>query len=261
MSVAFHFGMRRSYVVMLGAVYLLVMTFAWATPGEGKVTNLAPFERIQVSGSVDVVISQSADRSVRLEGAPGSIDVESVDGTLYIEADDATLRPQVQVAMQGIKELVVVGVADVTLTGFSGDTIVFDGENSGRGIGHIQANRIRFDHVIVTSSGQFDFDLHGRATHQDVFIEGRGRYAAEGLLSQTSVVEVAGEGVVNLWTEQFIDLHAEGAAQVTYRGSPWVNKQVSGKANVHARYPETSSARPVHQYPVTRAARAYTTRL
>ena len=261
-------GLMRGYVVMLGAVYLLVMTFAWASPteiGSGLSSgttfpNLDTFERVQVSGSADVEIVQSDKQSVVVPGYKAQVDLESVDGTLYIEVDELMgLRPKVHVTMSATQELVVVGSADVKLSGFSGDTIVIEGENSGHGIGHIQANRIRFDHLLVTGSGKFDFDLHGRATHQDISIAGNGRYSAEGLMSQTSVVEVVGQGRINLWTEQFIDLDATDAAQVTYRGTPWINQQTSGSAHIQARYPKKKA--PIAYPQVYPRAQSYTTSL
>ena len=248
------FGMTRGYVVMLGAAYLLVMTFAWAAPDATQFPNLAMFDRIQVAGAADVSIVQGERQSVAVPGYQAQIDVESVDGTLYIDVvESAESRPRVQITMPGIQELVVVGSADVTLTDFSGDTIVIEGENPGQGVGHIEANRIRFDHVLVTGSGHFDFDLHGRATHQDISLNGSGRYGAEGLMSQTSVVAVSGQGSVELWTEQFLDLDAADSARVTYRGEPWINRQ--GGAHVQARYPKEA---PLLNNP---PARGYTTSL
>ena len=247
----------RSYVVMLGAIYLCVMTFAWASPNATGFESLATFDRIQITGSVDVSIQQSKQQSVVASSHGLVVDIESVDGTLYIEVDElADSRPTVQISMPTIRELVVLGAADVTLVGISGDTIVMDGANAGHGVGHIYANRIRFDHLLVTGSGQFVFALHGRATHQDINIAGSGRYDAEGLLSETSVVEVGGQGQVNIWTEQFLDLNASDTARVTYRGAPWVNTQVSGGAHVQARHSQTTIVPPAYA-----PARNYTTSL
>lgn len=227
--------LTQRYAVVLGSLYLLVMTFAWAGSLDGRVENLGTFENVHISGSLEVNISQDRVQSVQVQGDASSLDLESVDGTLYI--DNAGTSPvAISIALPELNEVVVRGAAEVTMSGFHGDTLVLDGANAGGDTGRIVVDRMRFDHLLVSSSGQFDFDLHGTATHQDVSIHGTGRYGAEGLLSQTSVVAVTGVGVVSLWAEQLLDLDVDGRAQIVYLGTPWVNKQISGSASVEPRF-------------------------
>ena len=237
--------LRRAFVVAsavaIGAVYLLVMTYAWGA--NQSVPHVEVFTSIKVVGPINVRIQQGDEQSVAIIGRGPVIDIESVDGTLYIESDDQDdlakddlAKIVVEVTVASVDELVVEGAADVSISGFSGDTIFVEARNLGTGIGQIEASEIRFNHLLVSGSGRINFDLHGRATHQDVSILGEGRYLADGLLSQTSVVDVADSGQVSLWTEKLLDLNAADSAQVFYRGTPWINKHVSGNAHLVPRY-------------------------
>ena len=245
-------GVRIGAAATLGVLYIMIMTFAWATPAAGQVLHLAKAKRVQISGPVKVLITYGDEQRVQVVGRRDLLDIESVDGTLYIEggihrSNGLNAPDRIDVSLPALTELVVSGAANVSVEGFTGDTLFIEGQNHGQGNGQISAHGMDYHHMLVNGAGQFEFDLRGRATHQDVCLHGPGRYWAERLLSQTSVVQVADSGQVRIWTEQLLDLDAADTAEVTYLGSPWINRQVSGGAQIRPHLPAHKPAAQQHK--------------
>ncbi len=243
---------HRSVIVAcgVGVVYLFALTYAWAGPA-GHTVEVAPFERIFISGNARVRLTQAPRQPgqdatlqgqhthVRLTSAdPGllrSADLsaallESADGALYIDTrhvtNDALL--EVAVCVEELKEVVIAGAGRVTADRLRAANLVLEGTGSGL----FDLHALDLQHLVVVGAGETSFQLSGYAKNQHVELDGVGHYSAHGLHSTFSQVRVHGSSLVDVWAEELLAIDINGFGDVRYNGSPHVLQQISGRGGV-----------------------------
>jgi hypothetical protein len=100
------------------------------------------------------------------------------------------------------------------------------------GAGSIVAYGINADRLEVTLSGAGSLTIAGEVDHQDVLLSGLGGYNAEGLITNTAMVEVSGAGTAKVQVVEHLEVNVSGAGSVHYLGDPIVESNVSGLGSV-----------------------------
>ena len=207
--------------VMVGALYVATVTWAWADTSPARA--VAPFERVYISGTVRVEIESGGVAGYRVL-LPRSVTAESVDGVLYVEGPaqpggDVAPAPGVKVRSAGpLREIVVNGAAEVVARGIQGKDLILE---SG-GAGSVALHEMRVKELTVVARDASRFVLSGVAQRQIVDVAGRGNYGARHLHTEFSEVRVFGAGRADVWARDYLHIDTEDRAAVRYTGTPFV---------------------------------------
>lgn len=100
------------------------------------------------------------------------------------------------------------------------------------GSGSAQIDAFTGQNVTINLKGEGNVTLKGEVSHQQVSVEGTGRYDGEGLASRTAQVRIAGDGDVSLNVSDQLDVEVSGSGDVWYVGNPTVTRNITGSGNV-----------------------------
>ncbi len=183
--------------------------------------TVAPFQRVHVVGSADVVVRRGTERTLTVRAGEKVIDdVETrVDGdTLLVDTDSSdTLTlggdddATVTVTTPQLREAAVRGSGDLDVGDLDGATFATDIQGSGSVTGGG-----RVDDLRVTIKGSGDADLAGAAARR-------------------AVVDIAGSGDAHVTAADTLDVTVAGSGDIDYGGRPQVREHVSGSGEVSAR--------------------------
>ena len=200
---------------------LLLLLMAGCGGGERTVETrqVAPYDRIEVSESMDVQVVPGDGREVRVAAGEHVIDrvvTESSGGVLKIDIRDRgiVIGPDplndvaVQVPASDLAAVVVEGSGDVTLEGLDQEAI----ELRVQGAGDVEA------------SGTVD-----RLTAE---IQGAGDARLSQLSARTARVVVQGAADAELNVSEELDVTVQGAADVSYTGNPRVRSDIEGAGDI-----------------------------
>lgn len=215
-------------LVGFGLLYAAAIVAAVGVKGDWEHrhwTQLPAFDRIYVSGQVDVELSQDNQHQVVARGSAqfvNGLQIECIDNALYIDAPEELSPGVVQVSVQQLKELVSQGGAVVRGDGLSFSDLALEAA------GHDQFHfsRIQVADLVVIGREDARITMSGQALHQAIEMADAGHYNAAQLTSLTSAVSVQGAGEVDLHVAQLLDVSVFGNARVSYSGTPWVQRHV-----------------------------------
>ena len=200
--------------------------------------NLSGFSGIEIAGPFDVYLSQGTEYSVRIEGDQNLleyVETEQHGDILEIGSRDGfNIRPKksmkVYITAPRIEELEVAGSGSiVSQTAFSSPgrlkmTIAGSGDIS---LGEVDAPEIQGE---IAGSGSIT--VKGTTRLFQAEIAGSGEIHAFNLLSETTDVEIAGSGDVEVFASKTLDVSIAGAGDVKYKGSPTVSQSKAGSGSV-----------------------------
>jgi hypothetical protein len=204
-------------------VALALLAAAVAGCGGGpRVTEtrpVAPFDRLEVSDSVDVEVVPGDGSEVRVHAGEDVMDrirTESAGGVLQIELTDRgiVIGPdplgdvRVQVAAAGLQDVRIGGSGDVRIAGVSGAGI----------------------DLVVEGAGEIE--ASGAVDHLRASIQGAGDADLAQLAARTADVTVQGAGDADLNVSERLDVTVQGAGDVTYRGDPAVSSSIEGAGDL-----------------------------
>jgi hypothetical protein len=209
---------------LLAALLLLVALAAAGCGGGPRVSqtrDVAPFERIEVDGSISVDVVPGASGDVVVTAGENVIDhvsTDSSDGVLHVSIRDRGIvigpdpydDAHVQVSADSLQGLRVVGSSDLKL-------------------GHVDA-----DELSIEVEGSGDVDAAGTVGNLIATIQGSGDADLGDLAARTARVSVEGSGDVRVNVSDRLDVTVQGSGDVSYRGRPRVSQSVAGSGEVHA---------------------------
>ena len=194
------------------------------------------FDRIDMSGYGEVIITQGNEESLTIETDDNLVQYIESDvrnNTLYLEFTDNTI-PDPSDSI--IYRLNVINLAALELSGAGSfrvqslDTpnleITFDGA------GNIDLDSLSADEVSVEINGVGDLDLAGEVGKQNLQINGAGEYSAPDLQSDQATVEIDGVGKVVIWVTETLTVKIDGAGKIDYYGSPSVTQDIKGGGSI-----------------------------
>jgi putative autotransporter adhesin-like protein len=209
---------------LLAPLLLLIALAAAGCGGGPSVTQtrtVEPFQRIEVSGSVnvDVVPGDSSDVVVTAgEHVIDRVSTDSSHGVLHVSIRDhgIVIGPDpyddthVQVSADSLQGVRVVGSSDLKL-------------------GHVDA-----DELTIEVKGSGDIEAAGTVGNLIATIQGSGDAELTDLEARTGRVSVQGSGDAHVNVSDQLDVTVQGSGDVSYVGRPRLSQSVAGSGDVHA---------------------------
>ena len=191
--------------------------------GSGNVVtetrNVSGFDGVTITGAGNILIDQSGAESLTIttddnllqyittEVRGGKLVIEFATGVLFDKVKDLTFK----VGAKNLNSIQVDGAANV------------EGKN------------IATENLSVKLNGAGAMTLSGKATEQNVALDGVGTYNAADLSSQRAQVTNNGAGTVVVRVSDKLDAIVNGLGSIDYIGDPQVTKQVSGIGTIRQR--------------------------
>jgi hypothetical protein len=186
--------------------------------------EVGPFDRLDVSGSIDVEVVPGNGREVRVYAGEKVIDrvrTESSEGVLHVDVHDRGI-------VIGPDPLgdVRVEISAPTLQGVSID-----------GSGDVKLTDVDVQALELEVDGAADIDASGSVDRLTATIQGAGDANLAALATRTAVVVVEGAADADLNVSDSLDVTIEGAADVTYRGNPRITQDIQGAGDLQRKGP------------------------
>lgn len=210
--------------------------------GSGNITsqtkNGSGFTNIDVSGAIDVYVTQDSSSSIKVEGDDNILQyiVTEVNGsTLEIYTESGfNLRPSHKIKVY---------VSNPTFNGFrvSGASSI-NGDSPISGSERITVNAsgasgIKLDInapvVNVEVTGASTANLRGRTKDLDINASGASKVKGYDLLSENTRVDVSGASHAEVYASVSLDGEASGASHVSYLGNASNSVSQSGASHVN----------------------------
>lgn len=194
-------------------------------------------DRIRLSGSVDVYITQGPTVSVKIEGDDNIlplIKIEENEGALNIKQKDhvsfSTENPvKVYITTDKLNSVRVSGSGDVfgksRFTGSEKITTAISG--SGNITLELNAPEVESE---ITGSGSIS--LAGETASQKVKITGSGDFNGSELKSENANVRITGSGDVKIFADAKLDIHITGGGSIYYKGNAVITQKVTGSGDI-----------------------------
>ena len=211
----------------LAAIVAATALLAAGCGGGPRVTvtrDVAPFDRIEVSDSLDVNVVPGGGNQVRIRAGRDLMDrirTESSGGVLQLDVVDRGI-------VIGPDPLADVRI-EVPVSSLSGVEIDGSGDVDVRGI---DEERLE---LLVRGAG--DVTATGTVDHLDATIEGAADAELDELAARTAKVTVEGAADADLRVSEELDVTVDGAGDVTYRGDPIVRSLVEGAGGLRQEGP------------------------
>ncbi|MEO8067168.1 MAG: head GIN domain-containing protein [Flavobacteriales bacterium] len=231
--------------LLFPAVFICTLSFASPcdhVKGTGEVVKktitVADFHGITVEGAIDVVLSQSATRSVEVEAQANIgelLTTEVRNGVWIIGTGDKSYSTDktftVHISVPTIDMVSIEGSGDVKGNGtFAADNVDLDIQGSGNINLAFAAKSIQAD---IEGSG--DMVLKGTCATFKAQVEGSGDISANGLVSAIVNVSVEGSGDVAVVANESLEASVAGSGDVTYKGHPKnISRDVSGSGEIRS---------------------------
>lgn len=199
--------------------------------------NVGSFKRVNVSGPIEVIITQSNSTSVRIEGDENLlkyIKVENDGSKLKIHPRNRyNLRPRsalrVHVSAPQYEFFGVAGsgkIKSLTPINYNKELRI---DISGSGTIELNVDVPSVDSEI---SGSGTVILNGTTRNFKNEINGSGDVRAFNLLSENTEVEIAGSGDAEVYASKQLNVKIAGAGDVAFKGNPVVKKSIAGSGNI-----------------------------
>ncbi len=190
-------------------------------PHTVQTRTVAAFDRIDLRGSTDVVVTHGTSRTLTISGGrnrvrdvitrvqSGTLVVEQrdSDAALHLWGDGAT----VTVTTPSLVAARVDGSGDLSVAGLAGGPL-----------------QIRVD-------GSGDVDAHGRLDALDAAVDGSGDLHLDDVLAQSAELNLSGSGDADVHAVRRLAVVVSGSGDVSYAGAPRVTREVSGSGDVSHR--------------------------
>lgn len=200
-----------------------------------KSLTVAPIHGIEITGSLDVELTQAPAQSVEVEGQANVAELVQTtvtDGIWKINTSKcySTDKPfVVRIAVPMIDRVAVMGSGDVTCKNqFGGDRL--DIEVQGSGDVAVNFNGKTVDAQV---QGSGDIKLNGECQELVAGVQGSGDVKAVELKSQRALATVTGSGDISVSVSESINASVTGSGSVKYKGKPTdVKQNVTGSGDV-----------------------------
>lgn len=235
--------MKKTALFLFVLFYALQgSAYAVHVKGSGRIIkearNLEVFDRISVTGTCDLHVSQDPQQSLSVETDDNimkHVRTRVMKGELVIDLqpDNISIEPSkkivIRVQMAKLGGLNVIGVANVYMKKIKADRLVISLD----GVGEIDCRELHARDLDVTVGGAGTVTLAGDAAKQKIAINGTGGYKGGGLKGGSVKVDINGTGNAEVWAEEVLDVAINGVGDVSYYGNPRdVRKNINGVGGV-----------------------------
>ncbi len=247
---------RYSLPLVILAAIAIALVLTWlALGGVGRrdrdeiaveTRTLAPFKRIQLSGSTTVNLVQDTNGPLVIGAASRNVPrvtAKVQDDTLIVFASDnfrwwrsifgrgSGSAPQLTIHFKDLDAIEVAGGVRIAARDVHVPSLHIDGSGgTSLSIDDLRASTLR-----VTGAGALKAVLAGEVTDQSISVSGAGDYQAAKLVSDNAVVDVSGAGKIVVNARKTLTARISGAGVVEYLGDPVVKESISGIGRVKRR--------------------------
>lgn len=217
--------------------FIILFLLSWQVSlAQEQFRSLSPFKSLTLNADVDVIYVPDQKYGVAFDFAnPDQVDQvktqTSGDG-LFISYEGNTdkKKRQVYVYAPTLAGIVMSGQGSIkgqgTIRG-AGLTIALTGN------GDIKIP-VRVDKLNVVVSGNGDVRLDGEADEASVTVSGNGNLFGQELRTLNSKLIISGQGDVDLYVKNQLNVVVSGSGKIRYWGKPNVLKTISGSGSVVA---------------------------
>jgi len=205
-------------------------------PTESEVRTLRDFSRVELKIDAQVILTQGAQREVRIEAQRNILDIletEISGDQLEIEYGRYDVRShdpvKVYITVPSLTEVEVSGSGKIqsaslwTATSFRTHV---------SGSGEISMNFAKVDGLRTNVSGSGEVRLSGTGQNHNATISGSGKIYAYELETQDTYASISGSGKTYVAAARTLDVDLSGSGSVYYRGNPKVSSRISGSGKV-----------------------------
>jgi len=218
--------------------------------------EVSGFDGIHVKNMAKVHLTQSDTFSVKIKGYQSIIDnliVYVKDNTLVIENDkcaNQSLEIIVRVSMPFVKDLYLSGTGGFLINPFDNFEDLFV-SFSGSGYIYNLKDTMRLDKLHTTISGygylslylvanELDIDVSGsayvialgNANSIKFSLAGSTSYHGFGLQTKFSDIIISGEGNLEVFASEKLDINFSGSGKVFYKGYPTITSRITGEVEI-----------------------------
>lgn len=213
------------------------------------------FKALKLSGTVDVVITQGAKESVRIEAdekGKSVLIIKNKNGTLEIYTENkrniSNYKLKIYVTVVDLNKIESSGATDLKSRG----ELTFNNlELKGSGASDIDLKlnvkelnlgisgssdvniKLSATELVLNVSGASDVELSGNTTVADLICSGASNLDASGLKVKSGVIKCSGASSTKIYVTDKLDLTVSGASDVKYKGNPSIGiKSVTGASKV-----------------------------
>jgi hypothetical protein len=208
--------MRRIAIPLLA---LLVVAGCGGGPRVTQQRDVAAFDRLEVSGNIEVDVVPGDSGRVAVTGGKDVVDRVRTDvsgGVLHLHIVDhgIVIGPDpfddviVQVSAGTLDGIRVEGAGDLTLTNLDADALDVEVDGSG------------------------EIEATGTVDSLAATIQGSGDASLSGLVARRATVTVQGSGDAELNVADALTVTVQGSGDVSYRGDPRVQSTVEGSGDL-----------------------------
>jgi hypothetical protein len=201
-----------------------------------KDASVGSFNSVDVSGALEVHITQGTSNSVKIEADQNLLDLIEVftDGNTLVARtrNGYNLQPSrrivVYVAAPEFKGIDVSGaskiIADNTISGT-------DMHIGASGASHISME-VSGSKISSDLSGASSLSLKGQATDFDLEASGASHSNCYDLVAENAFIDLSGASSAEITANKSLRAEASGASHVRYKGNASVNSNTSGAGSV-----------------------------
>jgi len=124
----------------------------------------------------------------------------------------------------------IAGAAKLNSDSFESNTLTINIA----GVSNVDIKDLQTQSLTIDISGGGAIDLAGSVSLQEIDIDGAGSYQADDLRSDSAEIYSAGAASITVWVEESLNIECDGAAMVSYYGTPSVYQNNSGLAVVES---------------------------
>ncbi|MCC8410955.1 DUF2807 domain-containing protein [Mucilaginibacter sp. UR6-1] len=202
--------------------------------------HLSGFNAVSVSGSWDIYITQGSTESVKVEAPSdviGKIVTEVDGGTLKIHSKNenwswnwGNKKIIIYVTAKSLNSITMSGSGDIFFkNGIKGDKLALRVSGSGDITGRVNVNELE-----SSISGSGDIKVSGTAKTSAVKVVGSGDFTGGDLVTQSTMVKVAGSGDARVNASQKVDASVVGSGDIFYTGGATnVSSSSAGSGDIH----------------------------
>jgi hypothetical protein len=236
----------RKYIWLLIALPLVMGScreiFGKRIRGNGIIKTeergVSSFKNVEVSGAINVYVSQGETKSVKIEGDENLLKYIEVlqdgDKIMVRQKHGYNLSPtgdlRVYVTAPVYNDIDVSGACDII-----GQMKIVNSENLAlhvSGAGDIKME-VDAPQLKAEVSGSGSINLKGQTKDVDLELTGAGHAHCYELLSENTKVDISGAGDAEVYASVKLDAEVSGAGSVSYKGNASnVNQHVSGAGSV-----------------------------
>ena len=232
-------------ILSLFAAFLVVFS-SFADPAVvTKKFKVANFKSIELGSAFEVHVHKGNVHAVTVTGQEKDIEdieVSTSAGKLEIGYEfkskskwnwgwnNNRSKVVINITLPRLESGEFTGACKVDLVGFTNEEemrLLFSGAAKG------SAEGLRTDKLKIELSGASDCKIAGQSDYLKVDASGASHLKALEFLSRHVDVEASGASSAQVHVQKSLQVDASGASHVKYKGSPIINKDLSGAASLH----------------------------